>query len=135
MKVISTKELVYDANREGIKQGFIEIELLIESRDDINKTVKLKAIDRIILHKGEVVEDDNYPEMNGRSLESSVIINQKYYDKTYAEYDTQRAYLLSQDTSGLTGLELDDKLLQDALLYSLEIDPIYSAVGSDWERR
>lgn len=132
MKVVSKKKLVYNADRDGIKEEFIQIDLIILKRDDVSKKITLQATDSIILNKGLTynnIEDDR-----DYQLESYLRINTKTYEKTYKEYDTQRAYLLSQDNSGLTGLELEDKLLQDALLYSLEVDPIYGATGSDWDR-
>jgi hypothetical protein len=42
----------------------------------------------------------------------------------YRVCDEQRAYLGSLDDSGLSGSLLDDKLLQDALLYSAMTDTI-----------
>jgi hypothetical protein len=38
----------------------------------------------------------------------------------------------SIDTSGLTGSLLEDKLLQDALLYSANNDTVYSSSYGDW---
>jgi hypothetical protein len=40
-----------------------------------------------------------------------------------------KEYLLSMDDSGLTGSALEDKLLQDALLYSCITDTILQATG------
>jgi serine-aspartate repeat-containing protein C/D/E len=36
------------------------------------------------------------------------------------------------DTSGLTGSDLEDKLLQDVLLYSCMTDTVYSSGYEDW---
>lgn len=127
MKVISTKKLKYDADRAGIKEDFIIIDLVIEKRDEVKQTVTLKATDSVILNKGEV-------DLKGRSLERVKRIEVKRYNYTYEEYETQKAYFLGLDESGLTGVALEDKLLQDALLHNLTIDPIYYAEGSDWAR-
>jgi hypothetical protein len=54
------------------------------------------------------------------------------YIKSYEEYDYQRAYFLFMDTSGLTGSDLEDKLLQDVLLYSCMTDTVYSSGYEDW---
>jgi hypothetical protein len=43
-----------------------------------------------------------------------------------------RAYFLFMDTSGLTGSDLEDKLLQDVLLYSCMTDTVYSSGYEDW---
>jgi hypothetical protein len=61
-----------------------------------------------------------------------ILIDTKTYIKSYAEYDAQRDFLLSIDTSGLTGSLLEDKLLQDALLYSANNDTVYSSSYGDW---
>ena len=39
---------------------------------------------------------------------------------------------MSLKTYTETGSELEDALLQDALLYSLMMDPIYESLGTDW---
>lgn len=40
---------------------------------------------------------------------------------------------MSQKDYSETGSELDDKLLQDVLLYSLMNDPNYESEGTDWK--
>jgi hypothetical protein len=57
-------------------------------------------------------------------------IGRKNYIKSYEEYDYQRAYFF-MDTSGLTGSDLEDKLLQD-VLYSCMTDTVYSSGYEDW---
>lgn len=128
MKVISKKELIYDADRLGVKKAIIQIDLTVEKRDDFNKMIRLKSIDSILINHTRAIEI-------GGDFQSYVVINENIYEKSYDEYEAQRNYLLSLDQSGLTGLELEDKLLQDALMLSLQNDPIYEAAGYDWERR
>jgi hypothetical protein len=123
MKVRSNIPLPYKADRLGIRRAIIEVDFRITNKDDIRKEYHLTATDYAI----DAVLDPMYPD--GRR-----VIETKSYVKSYQEYDAQKAYLLSIDTSGLTGSELEDKLLQDALYYSLQSDPIYESVGSNWER-
>jgi hypothetical protein len=126
MKVRSKKQLPYTSGRSGIKYAIIEIELLIIRRDTVKKTITMQATDYRI-------EPDNpmgitrhilyMDEFNTRSKE---------YEIPYAEYEYQKAALLTMKTYTETGLELEDKLLQDGLLYSLQTDPIWESEGTDW---
>jgi hypothetical protein len=43
-----------------------------------------------------------------------------------------KSVLSFMDTSGLTGSDLEDKLLQDVLLYSCMTDTVYSSGYEDW---
>jgi len=130
MKIRSTKTLPYDADRLGVKMGIIEIDLSITNKDDIRKTYTLKAVDHVIL------PDTNTTVFNKSGMygiSNKIYIAEKIYIKSYDEYDAQKEYLKTLDASGLTGSELDDKLLQDALLYSAMTDTIYESTYTDWE--
>lgn len=125
MKVRSTIELPYDADRLGVKRSIIEIDLIIDNKDDKNKMYYFKAIDyRFYTDEEKLVMYQPIP--------NTVQIFSKSYSRTYAEYDAQKEYLLSLKTYTETGSELEDALLQDALLYSLMTDPIYESLGTDW---
>jgi hypothetical protein len=123
MKVRSIIPLPHKATRLGVERSIIEVDFKQTFKDNVLKEYHFMATDCTI--------DDPiqpaYPD--GRKVIASAT-----YIKSYAEYDAQRAYLLSIDGSGLIGSELEDKLLQDALFYSLQADPIYESVGSDWVR-
>lgn len=133
MKIRSTKDLPYAADRSGIKRGIIEIDLTITNKDDVNKIYTLKAVDYLILPEGSVTVTPYPPMMGMMSMVGKQFIFEKTYLKTYAEYDAQREYLKTLDASGLVGSELDDKLLQDALLYSAMTDTVYESTHEDWE--
>lgn len=120
MKVRSIIPLPYDADRLGVKTGIIEIDITVDKKDEVRKLVYIKTVDFVINP-----EATNYYEQRKQ-------INQKFYERTYAEYNAEKELLLTADTSGLEGLELDDKLLQDRLLKSLVEDPVYESTGSDW---
>ena len=120
MKVRSKKKLIYDADRLGVKEAIITISLVMIGRDDVEQIVKFKALDTI-------------PPKEVMPLYYEFPIYSTEYSRTYDEYETGRQMLLSNKTYTETGLELEDKLLQDYLLYSLTVDPIYGAEGSDWE--
>jgi hypothetical protein len=125
MKVRSIIELPYDADRLGIKRSIIEIDLVIESKDDRLKVYYFKAVDyRFYTDEEKLVMYQPIPD--------TVQIFSKSYSRTYTEYDAQKDYLLSLKTYTETGSELEDALLQDALLYSLMTDPIYESLGTDW---
>lgn len=123
MKVRSNIVLPYRANRLGVQKAIIEIDFRIANKDDVRKEYNLISTDYAI----DAVLDPTFPD--GRRMIAAVS-----YIKSYQEYDDQRAALLATDTSGLTGSDLEDKLLQDALYYSLQSDPVYSSVGSNWIR-
>jgi hypothetical protein len=55
----------------------------------------------------------------------------KNYIKSY-ESTIIKSVLSFMDTSGLTGSDLEDKLLQDVLLYSCMTDTVYSSGYEDW---
>ncbi len=129
MKVRSTIELPYDADRLGIKRSIIEIDLFIENKNDILKKYYFKAIDYRFYNEDEVI---NLSIIRDQIIPDKVQIFSKSYSRTYAEYDAQKEYLLSLKTYTETGSELEDALLQDALLYSLISDPIYESLGTDW---
>jgi hypothetical protein len=136
MKVRSNIPLPFNADRMGIHTAIIEIDFRIESRNDIDKTYGLVAIDYTIndhittsMYSNMPVEMRPIGGMYGGGRRE---IARKQYVKSYAEYDAQREYLLSMDDSGLTGSALEDKLLQDALLYSCITDTIYSSGYEDW---
>jgi hypothetical protein len=127
MKVRSKKQLPYTAGRSGVKKAIIEIELIIIRRDTVKKTITMQATDYRIepdnpmgIHRHILYMD----EFNTRSKE---------YELAYDEYEAQKQGLISMKTYTETGLELEDKLLQDGLLYSLQNDPIWSSEGTDWE--
>jgi hypothetical protein len=125
MKVRSIIELPYNVDRLGIKRSIIEIDLFIESKDDKNKIYYFKAIDyRFYTDEEKLVMYQPIPD--------TVQISSKIYSRTYTEYDAQKEYLLSLKTYTETGSDLEDALVQDALLYSLMIDPIYESLGTDW---
>jgi hypothetical protein len=127
MKVRSNIKLPYDSDRSGIHTAIIEIDLVITSKDPLSQTYALIAKDYTINDERYVTPGNSYLNPGGRTL-----IDTKYYFKTYAEYDAERDFLLSIDTSGLTGSLLEDKLLQDALLYSANNDTVYSSSYGDW---
>jgi hypothetical protein len=55
----------------------------------------------------------------------------KNYIKSYeGTIIKERTFFM--DTSGLTGSDLEDKLLQDVLLYSCMTDTVYSSGYEDW---
>lgn len=89
-------------------------------KDEVRKVYTLQAVDYRI-----DPEDNLY---NGR-----FIICNKSYEIPYLKYYTQKARLMSQKDYSETGSELDDKLLQDVLLYSLMNDPNYESEGTDWK--
>lgn len=125
MKVRSTIELPYDADRHGIKRSIIEIDLIIDNKDDKLKVYYFKAIDyRFYTDVEKLIMYQPIP--------NTVQIFSKSYSRTYAEYDAQKEYLLSLKTYTETGSELEDALLQDALLYSLMTDPIYESTVAEW---
>jgi hypothetical protein len=125
MKVRSIIELPYDADRLGIKRSIIEIDLFIEKKDDILKMYYFNAIDyRFYTDEEKLVMYQPIPD--------KCQIFSKSYSRTYAEYDAQKEYILTLKTYTETGSELEDALLQDALLYSLMTDPIYESLGTDW---
>jgi hypothetical protein len=126
MKVRSKIELPYAAGRSGIKKAIIEIDLSVVRRDPVNKTIVMQAMD-FRIEPGNPMGITRHPlymdEFNTRSKE---------YEIPYAEYEAQKEGLLSLKKYEETGLELEDKLLQDGLLYSLLMDPIWESEGTDW---
>lgn len=128
MKVITTKKIFLQNDREGELREHVQIDLKIVNKDDVAKTYTLEAIDSIVLNKGE--ENESTTVLRNRHGVSQ----SKIYQKTYAEYDEQKAVLLSiyGEETELTGSELDDFLLQKGLLYNLVSDNIYGGV---WEAR
>ena len=126
MKVISTTKAVLHCDREGIVDEYIQIDISIQQKDDVNKVYIIRTVDSMILNFGEENE----------SIQSVInrygVAQEKTYQKTYAEYDAQKEALAEMFPSELTGSELDDYLLQMGLLYNLSIEPIY---GVEFEAR
>jgi hypothetical protein len=127
MKVRSNIKLPYDSDRSGIHTAIIEIDFVITIKDPVSQTYTLVAKDYTINDERYITTGNSYLNPGGR-----ILIDTKTYIKSYAEYDAQRDFLLSIDTSGLTGSLLEDKLLQDALLYSANNDTVYSSSYGDW---
>jgi hypothetical protein len=128
MRVITTEKVLLAHDREGQLIEHVQIDLRITNKDDVNKTYTLEAIDSIILNKG--LESESMTVLRNRHGNPQV----KIYQKTYAEFDEQKAVLLSiyGEETTLTGSELDDFLLQKGLLYNLVSDNVY---GGIWEAR
>lgn len=128
MKVITTEKVFLQNDREGKLIEHVQIDLRITSKDDVNKTYTLEAIDSIVYNKG--LETESLAVLRNRHGEPQV----KTYQKSYAEYDQQKSVLASiyGEETELTGSELDDFLLQKGLLYNLVSDNIYDGI---WEAR
>lgn len=125
MKVRSKIELKYSAGRDGIKQSIIEIELRMTNRDDVRKVYSFSEIDYSV---------DATAVPNPMQPGGSNVLNSKYFEKTYAEYDQDLLDMTAADTSGLTGSALEDKLLQDKLFKEVTEGKYYTSVASNWER-
>ncbi len=123
MKTTSTRKVILCQDREGVVEEYIQIQIHIEKKDDIAKNYVIKTQDFIIREDGGLESVKNRYGQN----------QEKYYYKTYEEYDTQKEQLLQAYPSDLTGSELDDYLLLMALKYNLTIEPIYGLNGEDWE--
>jgi hypothetical protein len=132
MKVRSTIPLPFSADRAGVHLAIIEIDFQITQRNDIDKSYSLVAIDYTINDHITIAIRNSMPEsMRLQYIDSPGRRDwKKNYIKSYEEYDYQRAYFM--DTSGLTGSDLEDKLLQDVLLYSCMTDTVYSSGYEDW---
>lgn len=128
MKVITTAKILLAHDREGQLIEHVQIDLRITNKDDVAKIYTLEAVDSIIYNKG--LENESIAVLRNRHGQSQV----KSYQKTYAEYDEQKAVLLSiyGEETTLTGSELDDFLLLKGLLYNLGSDNVYDGI---WEPR
>jgi hypothetical protein len=128
MKVITTEKVFLQNDREGQLIEHVQIDLRIVNKDDVSKTYTLEAIDTIVLNKGE--ETESVVVLRNRHGVPQV----KIYQKSYAEYDEQKAVLFSiyGEETELKGSELDDFLLQKGLLYNLVADNVYNGI---WEAR
>jgi hypothetical protein len=128
MKVRSNILLPFTADRAGIHYAIIEIDFRITNRNSVTKMYTLIASDFTINDAlVTALNPELYPQ--GRRQIAS-----KVYEKSYAEFDMHRSYFLYMDESGLTGSDLEDKLLQDVLLYNAMTDTIYSSGYEDWDR-
>lgn len=124
MKVRSKIELKYSAGRDGVKQAIIEVDLRISNRDQERKIYSFSEVDYAIT---DGVLDPMYPG-GGRQM-----ITSRQYEKTYAEYDAELAELALSDTSGLTGSELEDRLIHNKLYTEVTAGKYYGSASTNWE--
>ena len=119
MKVISKTKAILVNDREGKLEEFIQIEIKQTNRDAERKEYTFETIDSLIMDKGTDFESIKiHKNRHGRD-------QIKPYTLSYEEYDMQKELLLKAYPSDLIGSELDDYLLLCALMYNLQIDPIY----------
>jgi len=119
MKVISKTKAILVNDREGKLEEFIQIEIKQTNRDAELKEYTFETIDSLILNKG--LENESVQIHKNRHGQEQI----KTYVKSYEDYDSQKELLLKAYQSDLIGSELDDYLLLCALMYNLQIDPIY----------
>ena len=120
MKAISKTKAFLHRDRDGDVEEFIQIDITVEKKDDVNKVYIIKTIDSMVLNYGE--EDESYQPVINRYG----VAQEKTYQKTYAEFDSQKEILAALYPTDLTGSEKDDYLLLMGLLYNLSIEPIYN---------
>lgn len=119
MKVISKTKTILVNDREGKLEEFIQIEINQTYRDPERKEYTFETIDSLIFEPK--TENESAQVHKNRHGEAQI----KSYTKSYEEYDSQKELLLKAYPSELIGSELDDYLLLCALMYNLQIDPIY----------
>ena len=119
MKVISKQPVVLCHDREGKLEEYLQIEITIEKKDDVNKVYQIKTVDSVVFNKG--TSEESTTVFKNRYGQDQI----KFYSKPYADYDADREILNSLYPTTLTGSEKDDYLLQMALLQNLINDPIY----------
>lgn len=119
MKAISKTKAILVNDREGKLEEFIQIEIKQTNRNAETKEYTFETTDSLVLNKG--TEFESYQIHKNRHGQEQI----KSYTKSYEEYDAQKEMLLKAYPSELIGSELDDYLLLCALLYNLQIDPIY----------
>lgn len=115
--VISNKPVQYFTDdRDGNhKQGIVLIDILSFNRDVKKKEYYINVVDYV----------------NGQAIKNKWLI------KSYAEVDGIRALLLNdpnRDYSSFSGSELEDALLEDALLLIVQQDCHYHSSPLDWEK-
>lgn len=119
MKAISKTKVVLVNDREGKLEEFLQIEIRQTDKDAEKKEYTFQTIDSLVFNPN--TENESIQIHKNRHGEAQI----KTYTKSYDEYDAQKELLLQAYPSDLKGSELDDYLLLCALMYNLQIDPIY----------
>lgn len=111
--IISKNPIVYEKNlRDGaIKTGKVKIQVLTYTRDILEKQYYIDVLDTV----------ENTP------------IQRKTLTKSYAEIDGLRQMLLAQKAYTETGSNLEDALLQAAILMIIQSEKHYDTQTTDWE--
>jgi hypothetical protein len=132
MKVRSTIPLPFSADRAGVHLAIIEIFQITQRNTD--KSYSLVAIDYTINDHITIAIRNSMPEsMRLQYIDSpeEERLKKTTLKVTRSTIIKERTFFF-MDTSGLTGSDLEDKLLQDVLLYSCMTDTVYSSGYEDW---
>lgn len=126
--VISTETVEFLKDRDGSLVGKVRIYIKIGQRDPLSQTISIDTKD--------VRVDENGEEFPIFTREQNV--QEKTYNYTYSEYDTQKAQLAefyAQEIADLqlSGSQIDDYLLLKGLLISLTQNPIYGLTGEQYQ--
>jgi hypothetical protein len=123
MKVRSLNKLVFKAGREGISSAIIEIEQIVSNRDTVSQLYHITITDYAVLENGQGEELPLF--QNREYLNSRTIV------KSYKDFDAEIQEFKDNDTSGISGSELQDKAMQSILLASVIDLNLYMSI--EWE--
>jgi len=129
MKVITTEKVLLHNDRRGELIEHVQIDLKIVNRDPDTKMVHLEAIDSIVYNPD--TEEESISVLRDRDGE----VKPTKYSVSFAEYEEQEEQLRAVYADQIKDMDehdIEGFLLQQRLLYNLQIDPIYS---KNWRAR